>query len=235
MIREVLRMGDPQLLQRSTPVDAFGTPELAGAAPGHARHDGGAERRRPRRAADRRAAAGRHLRRSSTTTRYPDAEAVPYTELVNPVLTPLSDEIDEDWEGCLSVPGLRGIVPRYTALALRGLRPATGSPIRREVDGFHARVVQHECDHLRRHSLPDAHARHVALRLHRHPLPGQRAATRSSGSCAPRRVSSSDPQLLVERRLEPQHRLLVVQPRAVDQEHVLGALAERVDLRARRR
>ncbi len=79
--------------------------------------------------------------------RYPDAEPVPYTELVNPVLTPLSDAIDEDWEGCLSVPGLRGVVPRYAQLRYEGFDPF-GRPIRREVSGFHARVVQHECDHL---------------------------------------------------------------------------------------
>ena len=79
--------------------------------------------------------------------RYPDAEPVPYTELVNPVLTPLSDEMEEGWEGCLSVPGLRGVVPRYTRLRYEGFDPP-GRPIRREATGFHARVVQHECDHL---------------------------------------------------------------------------------------
>ena len=78
--------------------------------------------------------------------RYPDAEPVPYTELVNPVLTPLSEAIDEDWEGCLSVPGLRGMVPRYAQLRYEGFDPL-GHPIRREVTGFHARVVQHECNH----------------------------------------------------------------------------------------
>ena len=79
--------------------------------------------------------------------RYPDAEPVPYTELINPVLTPLADEIEEGWEGCLSVPGLRGVVPRYTRLRYDGFDPQ-GTPIAREVAGFHARVVQHECDHL---------------------------------------------------------------------------------------
>jgi peptide deformylase len=72
---------------------------------------------------------------------------VPYTELVNPVLTPLSDELEEGWEGCLSVPGLRGVVPRFRRLRYRGLDP-TGAVIERDVEGFHARVVQHECDHL---------------------------------------------------------------------------------------
>ena len=79
--------------------------------------------------------------------RYPDADPVPYTELVNPVLTPLTDEEEDGWEGCLSVPGFRGVVPRFTRLRYEGFDPA-GRPIRRDVDGFHARVVQHECDHL---------------------------------------------------------------------------------------
>jgi len=79
--------------------------------------------------------------------RYPDAEPVPYTELVNPVLTPLTDAMEEGWEGCLSVPGLRGVVPRYSRLRYEGFLP-DGTRVRREVDGFHARVVQHECDHL---------------------------------------------------------------------------------------
>ncbi len=72
---------------------------------------------------------------------------MPYTELVNPVLTPLSDEVEDGWEGCLSVPGLRGVVPRYGAIRYEGFDPH-GQPIRREATGFHARVVQHECDHL---------------------------------------------------------------------------------------
>jgi peptide deformylase len=79
--------------------------------------------------------------------RYPDAEAVPYTVLINPTLTPLGNEMEEDWEGCLSVPGMRGIVPRYARLRYQGY-DQYGSPIDRSVQGFHARVVQHECDHL---------------------------------------------------------------------------------------
>jgi peptide deformylase len=79
--------------------------------------------------------------------RYPDVEPVPYTELVNPVLMPLSDELEDGWEGCLSVPGLRGVVPRFRRLRYRGLDPS-GAVIERDVEGFHARVVQHECDHL---------------------------------------------------------------------------------------
>jgi peptide deformylase len=79
--------------------------------------------------------------------RYPDAEAVPFTVLINPVLTRLEDTLDEDWEGCLSVPGMRGLVPRYRHLRYRGF-DAAGSPIDRTVQDFHARVVQHEVDHL---------------------------------------------------------------------------------------
>jgi len=79
--------------------------------------------------------------------RYPDADEVPFTILINPQLTPLSDEMEEDWEGCLSVPGLRGKVPRYVRLRYQGF-DQFGNVIDREVGGFHARVVQHECDHL---------------------------------------------------------------------------------------
>lgn len=79
--------------------------------------------------------------------RYPDAPTVPETVLLNPVLTPLSEEIEEAWEGCLSVPGMRGLVPRWSKLRYEGVNQY-GEKICREVDGFHARVVQHECDHL---------------------------------------------------------------------------------------
>jgi peptide deformylase len=79
--------------------------------------------------------------------RYPDAEEVPYTVLLNPILTPLTQEVEQDWEGCLSVPGLRGMVSRFTRLRYRGV-DQYGKPIDRTVEGFHARVVQHECDHL---------------------------------------------------------------------------------------
>lgn len=79
--------------------------------------------------------------------RYPDADPVPETILINPELTPLGDELEEGWEGCLSVPGLRGVVPRHARLRYRGLQ-LDGALIEREVGGFHARVVQHECDHL---------------------------------------------------------------------------------------
>ena len=146
MIREVLRMGNPQLLQRSGPVQGFGTPEL----------DALLQDLRDTMAAKKGAGLAAPqigvplqvvIFGVEHSERYPDAEPVPYTELINPVLTPLGDERDEDWEGCLSVPGLRGIVPRYAHLRYEGFDPL-GHPIRREVTGFHARVVQHECDHL---------------------------------------------------------------------------------------
>jgi peptide deformylase len=79
--------------------------------------------------------------------RYPDRPLVPITVLCNPVITPLSADEEEDWEGCLSVPGLRGVVPRFARIRYTGF-DVQGQPIDREVDGFHARVVQHECDHL---------------------------------------------------------------------------------------
>ena len=146
MIRDVLRMGDPRLLQRSLPVTAFGTAEI----------DALLQDLRDTMAAQNGAGLAAPqigvllqvvIFGVERTPRYPDAEPVPYTELLNPVLTPLSVEIEEDWEGCLSVPGLRGVVPRYRHLRYEGVDPR-GRPIRREVSGFHARVVQHECDHL---------------------------------------------------------------------------------------
>lgn len=79
--------------------------------------------------------------------RYPDANDVPYTVLINPVIEPVSEEIEDGWEGCLSVPGMRGVVPRYSEVHYSGFNQF-GEPINRSVNGFHARVVQHECDHL---------------------------------------------------------------------------------------
>ena len=146
MIREILRMGDPRLLARSYEVERLGTPELSALL---------ADMRDTMRALDGAGLAapqiGVPLRvvifGMESNPRYPDAPAVPYTELVNPVLTPLADDEEEGWEGCLSVPGLRGAVPRFTRLHYEGLDP-DGRRIARDVDGFHARVVQHECDHL---------------------------------------------------------------------------------------
>jgi peptide deformylase len=146
MIRDVLRMGDPRLLDPSRNVERYGTRELEELLVDmrdtmHARD--GAGLAAPQ--------IGVSLRvvifGLAHNPRYPDAEPVPYTELVNPVLTPLTDDVEDGWEGCLSVPGLRGLVPRYTRLRYEGFDPA-GNRIARDVDGFHARVVQHECDHL---------------------------------------------------------------------------------------
>jgi peptide deformylase len=146
MIRDVLRMGDPRLLQRSMEVQAFDTPALEALLADMRdtmRAENGAGLAAPQ--------IGVPLRviifGVEHNPRYPDAEPVPYTELVNPVLVPLGDEMEEGWEGCLSVPGLRGVVPRYARLAYSGIDPQ-GRRIEREVEGFHARVVQHECDHL---------------------------------------------------------------------------------------
>ncbi len=145
-VREILKMGDPRLLRQAEPVVAFDTPELHALIADmfdtmHAAH--GAGLAAPQ--------IGVNLQLVifgfSNNARYPDAPPVPETVLLNPVITPLSDDMEEGWEGCLSVPGLRGVVPRYTRLRYQGVDP-TGQIIDREVDGFHARVVQHECDHL---------------------------------------------------------------------------------------
>ena len=146
MIRTVLRMGDPRLLEIAKPVDAFDTPEL------HAllsdmldtmKELDGAGLAAPQIGVPQRVV----IFGFEANARYPEAAPVPYTVLINPQLTPLSDEETEGWEGCLSVPGLRGMVPRWTRLHYSGF-DATGLRFEHEVDGFHARVVQHECDHL---------------------------------------------------------------------------------------
>jgi peptide deformylase len=146
MIREVLRMGDPRLLEKSRPLEAFGTPELReliGDMRDTMAHLNGAGLAAPQ--------IGVLVRvvifGVTRNPRYPDAEEVPDTVLINPVITPLGDEIEEAWEGCLSVPGMRGVVPRFARVRYRGF-DETGAPIDRSVEGFHARVVQHECDHL---------------------------------------------------------------------------------------
>jgi peptide deformylase len=146
MIRDVLRMGDPRLLRVSEPVQEFGTPELEELIRDMRdtmAHLNGAGLAAPQ--------IGVPLRLVifgvERNPRYPDAEEVPFTVLCNPQLTPLGEEMDDGWEGCLSVPGLRGLVPRYSRLRYSGFDPQ-GRRIEREVDGFHARVVQHECDHL---------------------------------------------------------------------------------------
>jgi peptide deformylase len=146
MIREVLKMGDPRLLEKARPVTAFGTPELQ-ALLGDMRetmeHLDGAGLAAPQVGVGLRVVIfGVHC-----NPRYPDAEEVPDTVLINPVLEPIGDEVVEGWEGCLSVPGMRGLVPRFGRLRYRGF-DETGAAIDRTVEGFHAVVVQHEVDHL---------------------------------------------------------------------------------------
>lgn len=146
MIRDVLRMGDPRLLQKSRPVERFGTPELDALLADMQdtmRALNGAGLAAPQIGVPLRVVIFGFER----NPRYPDAPAVPMTVLINPELTLTTEEMEEGWEGCLSVPGLRGMVPRYTRLSYTGFDPQ-GRPIEREADGFHARVVQHECDHL---------------------------------------------------------------------------------------
>jgi peptide deformylase len=139
-------MGDPRLLEPAQPVSRFDTPEL------HAlitdlldtmKALNGAGIAAPQIGIGLRVA----IFGLERNPRYPEAEPVPLTVLVNPTLTPIGNEIVEDWEGCLSVPGMRGLVPRYNHLRYRGF-DQYGNPIDRTVRGFHARVVQHECDHL---------------------------------------------------------------------------------------
>lgn len=146
MIREVLRMGDPRLLEVAKPVETFGTPELLALIEDMRdtmAHLDGAGLAAPQIGVGLRVVIfGVH-----SNPRYPDAEDVPDTVLINPTLTPIGTEEEEGWEGCLSVPGMRGIVPRYRSLRYRGF-DADGAEIDRTVSGFHARVVQHECDHL---------------------------------------------------------------------------------------
>jgi len=146
MIREVLRMGDARLLERSRPVDAFGTAqlrELIADMRDTMEHLNGAGLAAPQ--------IGVPLRvvifGVTRNPRYPDAEEVPDTVLINPVITPIGKEMEEAWEGCLSVPGMRGVVPRFVRVRYQGFDDS-GRAIDRSVEGFHARVVQHECDHL---------------------------------------------------------------------------------------
>jgi peptide deformylase len=145
-IKPVLKMGDPRLLEVAQKVKKFSTPELDALI--QDMHEtmealNGAGLAAPQ------IGVGLQVMIFGVkrNPRYPDAEEVPYTVLVNPELVPLTEEIEQDWEGCLSVPGLRGMVPRFTRLRYRG-SDQYGRPIDRSVEGFHARVVQHECDHL---------------------------------------------------------------------------------------
>ncbi|AKQ57136.1 peptide deformylase [Bordetella hinzii] len=146
MIHPILKMGDPRLLRVAAPVEDFGSPALGQLIEDmfetmiHAKGVGLAA---PQIGVDLQLVIFGFER----NPRYPDAPAVPQTVLCNPVITPLSDEMDEGWEGCLSVPGLRGLVPRYRHIRYQGMDP-DGRAIDREASDFHARVVQHECDHL---------------------------------------------------------------------------------------
>lgn len=139
-------MGDPRLLERAKPVERFGTPELEALL---------ADMRDTMAAEDGAGLAAPQIGVGLQVVifgvdgnpRYPDAEEVPMTVLINPTLTPLANEMEDGWEGCLSVPGMRGVVPRFTQLRYSGF-DQYGAKIEREVSGFHARVVQHEVDHL---------------------------------------------------------------------------------------
>ncbi len=145
-VRTLLRMGDSRLLQPATPITTFGTPELdtliadmfdtmaAAGGVGLAAPQIGV-------------ALQLVIFGFEHSERYPDAPSVPRTVLLNPVITPLDDEMEDGWEGCLSVPGLRGVVPRHRRIRYQGTDPQ-GASIDRLAEGFHARVVQHECDHL---------------------------------------------------------------------------------------
>jgi peptide deformylase len=146
-IHTILKMGDPRLLRYAQPVTAFDTPELRQLVVDLqetmvAAH--GAGLAAPQIGIDLQVVIfGSGL----PNPRYPSAPVVPRTVLINPVITPLGDEEEEDWEGCLSVPGMRGVVPRWRRIRYQGF-DESGQTIDREAEGFHARVVQHECDHL---------------------------------------------------------------------------------------
>jgi peptide deformylase len=146
MIRPVLRMGDPRLWQKSLPVEKFNTPELNELLQDMRdtmAHLNGAGLAAPQIAVPLRVV----IFGVSANPRYPDIEPVPDTVLINPLLTPLSDDEEDGWEGCLSVPGMRGWVPRFRKLRYSGY-DERGRRFQRDVEGFHARVVQHEVDHL---------------------------------------------------------------------------------------
>jgi peptide deformylase len=146
-VREILKMGDARLLRKAQPVREFGTPALDALI---------ADMQDTMKAADGAGLAAPQIGvdlqlvifgSDAPNPRYPDAPVVPRTVLINPVITPLSNEEEEGWEGCLSVPGLRAVVPRWRRIRYTGFDPQ-GQPIEREAEGFHARVVQHEVDHL---------------------------------------------------------------------------------------
>jgi peptide deformylase len=145
-IHTILKMGDPRLLRIAQPVLEFDTPALRTLIDDlfdtMAAADG-AGLAAPQIAVDQQVVIFGFAR----SVRYPDAPPVPRTVLINPVIEPLDDTLEDGWEGCLSVPGLRAMVPRHRRIRYRG-HDAQGRLIEREAEGFHARVVQHECDHL---------------------------------------------------------------------------------------
>lgn len=148
MIREILKMGDERLLRVAKPVppELFDTPELWQLIDDMLQtmeHAGGVGLAAPQIGVDLQLV----IFGFEHSERYPDAEPVPQTILINPLITPLSPAVEEDWEGCLSVPGLRGVVERFEKIRYEGFDPKE-DPIVRVADSFHARVVQHECDHL---------------------------------------------------------------------------------------
>ena len=145
-IHAILKMGDPRLLRVAPAVQAFGTSELRTLVADMfetMRSVNGAGLAAPQIGVD----LALVIFGFKHNVRYPDAPAVPETVLLNPSIEPLGDAEEEGWEGCLSVPGLRGVVPRLARIRYRGF-DLDGTPIEREAEGFHARVVQHECDHL---------------------------------------------------------------------------------------
>jgi len=145
-VREILKMGDPRLLRIAKPVEQFDTPEMRELIADMfdtMKHANGAGLAAPQIGVDLQLV----IYGYDSNVRYPDAPPVPRTVLINPAITPLGDVEVDGWEGCLSVPGLRGVVPRWERIRYTGV-DEHGKPIDREADGFHARVVQHECDHL---------------------------------------------------------------------------------------
>ena len=145
-IREILKMGHPTLLEVAKPVEKFNTPELDSIIEDMIdtmKENDGAGLAAPQ------IGLGMQLVifGFDSNERYPEADQVPFTVLINPIITPIGDEEEDGWEGCLSVPGLMGVVPRFKKIRYQG-KDQHGNEIDREVDGFHARVVQHECDHL---------------------------------------------------------------------------------------
>ena len=145
-IRTILKMGDPRLLRIAPPVERFGTAELRSLVADMfetMRSVNGAGLAAPQIGVDLQLV----IFGFDRNERYPDAAAVPETVLVNPTIEPLGEAMEEGWEGCLSVPGLRGVVERFARIRYRGF-DIDGRAIEREAEGFHARVVQHECDHL---------------------------------------------------------------------------------------